>query len=346
MKLSYRVILIISVIFIAGIFSWALFSPKEEISERIYKTLKEQEKRADMIFKDVTFEEVVSGIKYWQLNANSAAVNKTTQIATLKDAHGTFFNKGKAVLRFRSPAALWDMKEKEILLDNPIGYDVKLDGKISSLLQTLKKSRFSMFNLPKLYKKGLGYWFQANNLSWKLADQKLICTGGIVLNKGEVTGYAEKLQGDVALERIILEGNPKVTITPNKTSPITLEAKVFEVISEEDVILARGNPKIIWEEAKISANNLEYLQRKEILKLSGKVFIDYGDIRAWGDSADYLTLEQKIIIEGKASAVQGDNKLSGEKVMVSLKDKKISVAGKGKVVITEEDLPAGRQGWK
>ncbi|MFH1684078.1 MAG: LptA/OstA family protein [Candidatus Margulisiibacteriota bacterium] len=346
MKLSYRAILIVSAIFIAGIFYWALFSPKEEISERIYKTLKEQEKRADLMFKDVTFEEVVSGIKYWQLKANSATVNKTTQIATLKDAHGTFFKKGKAVLRFRSPAALWDMKDKEILLDNPLGYDVKLDRKISSLLKTLKKSRFSMFNLPKLYKNGLGYWFQANNLSWKLADQKLICTGGIMLNKGEVTGYAEKLQSDVALERIILEGKPKITIAPNNTSPITLEAEVFEVISEEDIILARGNPKIIWEEAKVSANNIKYLQRKEVLELSEKVFIDYGDIRAWGDSADYLTLEQKIIIEGKASAVQGDNKLSGEKVMVSLKNKKISVVGKGKVVITEEDLPAGRQGWK
>lgn len=338
MKTSYRIILIVSVVFIVGIFLWARFSPKEEISDRIYKTLKEQEQRADLAFKEVTFEEVVAGVKYWQLKAKSATVNKTTQIATLKDAHGTFFKKGKAVLRFRSPAAIWDMKEKEILLDNPIGYDVKLDRKISSLIKNLKKSRFSVFNLPKTYKKSLGYWFQANNLSWRLSDQKLLCTGGILLNKGEVSGYGERLEGDVALERILLQGNPKVTISPNKTTPITLEAKVFEVISEEDIILARGNPTIIWKDAKVTTNNLKYLQGQGILKLSGQVQIDYDDIRAWGDTADYLTLEQKINLQGHASAVQGDNKLTGEKVQVSLKDKKISVIGKGRVVITEEEL--------
>lgn len=338
MKISYRVILIISLVFVIGFFSWVIFAPKEEISDRIYKTLKEQDQRADLAFKDVTFEEVVAGVKYWQLKAESASVNNATQIATLKNAHGTFFKKGQAVLRFRSPAALWDMKDKEILLDNPIGYDVKLDRKIASLLKTLNRSRFSVFNLPKTYKKSLGYWFQANNLSWRMSDQKLLCTGGILINKGEVTGYGQRLESDVALERILLQGNPKIRIDPNKTAPITLEAKVFEVISAQDVIQAKGKPKILWKEAVVTSNDLKYLQGEGVLKLSGQVQINYDDIQAQGDSADYLTLEQKISIVGQASAAQEDNKLTGEKVQVSLKNKKISVIGKGRVVITEEEL--------
>ena len=338
MKLSYRIILLVFLAFLIGIFLWALFAPKEDVSNRIYKTLKEQEKRADLSFKDVTFEEVVAGVKYWQLSAQSALVNKSTQVASLKDAKGTFFKKGKAVLRFRSPAALWDMKEKEILLDQPLGYDVKLERKISSLLKTLKKSNLSIFNLPQIYKKGLGYWFRAKNLSWKLAHQKLICTGGIVLNKGEVTGYSEKLEGDVALESVVLEGNPRIVIRMSGSSPITLEADLFEVISSEDIIYARGEPKIFWEDAEVLANNLKYIQNHKILELSGEVKISYKDIQAWGNSARYLTDSNKVILEGEAHALQGENKLSGEKVSVSLKDKKIAILGKGKVVITEKEL--------
>jgi lipopolysaccharide export system protein LptA len=338
MKTSYRIILIAFAIFILGIFLWALYSPKEDVSERIQRTLKEQEKIADLAFKEVTFEEVVAGVKYWQLKSKDATVNKSTGIATLKNANGTFFKKGKAVLRFRSPAALWDMKNKEILLDKPLGYDVNLERKISSLLKTLEKTSMSIFNLPKLYKKGQGYWFQANNLSWKLDDQKLVCIGKIVLNKGEVTGFAEKLEGDVGLERITLQGNPRIVIKPDNSSPITLEATVFEVISEKDIIVARGNPRISWEDARVNARSLEYLQRANELKLGGNVRVKYKEINAAGDSASYLTELGKIILEGNSQAQQGDNRLSGEKVSVSLKDKKISVLGRGKVIIPEEEL--------
>jgi lipopolysaccharide export system protein LptA len=338
MRFWSRIILIIAAAFLIGIFAWAVFAPKPQISERIYNTLKEQEKRADLSFKDVTFEEVVNSVKYWQLKADSATVNKSTEIATLKDAQGTFFKKGKPVLRFRSPAALWDMKNKEILLDKPLGYDVKLDRKIADLVKTLKSSRFSIFNLPRLYDQGLGYWFQANNLSWKVSDQKLLCTGGIVLNKGEITGYAERLEGDVGLERIKLEGKPRIVITPANSSPITLEADSFEVVSEQDLILAKGRPRIKWEDANITAQELKYDQKKSLLELVRDVRIKYKDISAWGDSAKYLTEKAKVTLLGRARASQGDNRLSGEEVNVLLKQRKIAVVGKGRVIITEEDI--------
>ncbi|MFH1541871.1 MAG: LptA/OstA family protein [bacterium] len=338
MKLSTKIILGAITIFFIGIFAWVAFSPKEDISERIYRTLKEQENQADMAFKQVSFEEVVAGIKYWQLIAETAMVNKSTQLSTLKISKGNFYQNGKPVLSFNSPIALWDMKKKEIFLDQPLGYDVSLKDKIEGLLAQQKAGAASIFNLPKLYAKNPGYWFQAKNLSWKLATQQLICSGNIILNKGEITGRADRLTSDVGLQNIILDGRPVLTIEPTNSSPITLEAVSFQVISPKDEIIASGAPEIRWEEANILAGKMKYLQAENILELSDRVKVNYMDIEAWGDSAQYFTEEQTIILSGKARATQGENTLAGKKVRLSLKDKKISVIGQGKVVITDEDL--------
>lgn len=315
-------------------FFWALYSPKEDVSQRIYKTLKEQEKRADLAFKKVTFEEVSAGEKFWQLAAETAVVNKDTGIATLQDTDGTFYKKGKAVLRFRSPAALWDMRKKEIYLDKPLGYDALYEKQISSLIRSLRAAQPSVFNLPPEYKKGLGYWFQANNLSWKLADEQLLCTGGILLNKGEITGYAESLKGDVELKKVVLEGSPRVVISPD----VTFEAQAFELNRAQDLFIAHGNPQVTWQDARAASDSARYFQAEKRLRLDGKVKINYKDILAWGDSADYLTRDQKVVLFGNAHAEQGGNKLSSDRILVSLKDQKISLLGKSKVVITEEEL--------
>ncbi|NQT28984.1 MAG: LPS export ABC transporter periplasmic protein LptC [Candidatus Saganbacteria bacterium] len=321
MKIFYRAILIVFALFICGIFLWAVFAPKEDISERIQKTIKEQQKKADLSFKDVSFEEVVSGIKYWQLKAEQASVNKSTNLATLEKVKGTFFEEGDAVLRFISPAALWDMKGKEIFLDKPLGYDVALEDQRASLL-----------------KKGAGYWFRANNLRWDLGSKKLLCQGNIIINKGNVRGLGQKLKGDVALEKIVLSGKPKVTISRANTSPITIEAKTFEIISKDDTILAQGNPQILWQAATIDCQKIKYLQAEKKLELMGDVVINYKDIKASGQKASYLTEEEIIILEGNAKATQGDNQLSGDKVQVLLKDEKISVLGQGTVIISDEEL--------
>jgi lipopolysaccharide export system protein LptA len=336
MKFSYQIILTFFIIFIIGIFYWAIFSPKDDISERIYETIKEQENRADLSFKKVSFEEVVAGVKYWKLTADSAVVNKSTSLATLKDSKGTFYEKGKAVLKFNSPSALWDMKKKEIFLDEPIGYDVSLERKIGSLIKTIRESKFSVFSIPGVYQKHAGYWFKAKNCSWKFADQQLVCGGGIMLNKGEVVGYSDNLQSDVALRNVFLKGNPKIVITPKDSSPVTIKADVFEVISREDMFIARGNPKVQWEKAEVVATGIKYFQKDKMIELYGWAQVNYKDIRAWGKTAKYNIDEQKIILEGDAGAVQGDDKLSGKKVQVSLKDQKISVLGRGKAIISEE----------
>jgi len=323
----------IIIFFIIGLFYWALFVPKEEISERIYKTIKEQERRADLFFKKVSFEEVSEGIKYWQLQAQTAMINKSTQIATLQKVDGTFFSMGRPTLKFRCPAAMWDMKKKEIYLDQPVGFDALLERKISSFLATIKTQ--PLFNLPQLYQKGTGFWFRARNLSWKLSDQKILCTGEILLNKGEIIGYAQELEGDVALEKVLLRGSPKIMLSVPASSPITLEAEAFEILSKENIIRALGRAQARWQKAEVVTQNLSYEQIGKIIRLEKNVKIKYNDIQAQGDRGDYLIERQEVKLSGNAEAEQGDNRLTGNQVLVSLKDQKISLLGKGQVIIGE-----------
>ncbi len=322
---------------VAGVFYWALFVPKEDISRRIYQTIKEQESRADLAFKKVTFEESTGGEKFWQLQADSAVVNKSTGIATLRTTEGLFYKNGRPVMKFRSPAALWDMKKKEIFLDQPLGYDVNSEKQIAVLLKTAPPGG-SVFTFPKTYQKGLGYWFQAKNLSWKVADQQLVCTGGIVLNKGEITGRAEKLTGDVEFKKVLLDGSPRVELAQPQGAPVTIEAAQFELDSAADRLTARGNPVITWQDARISSLSASYDQPGNKIELAGNVEIGYRDIRAWGASADYPTRKELIVLSGEARARQADSQLSSDQVMVSLKDRKISLLGKSRVVIPAEQV--------
>jgi len=338
MNLFRSAVAALIIIVVTGAFYWAIFVPKEDISARINRTIKEQENRADLAFNKVTFEESTGGEKFWQLEAENAVVNKSTGIATLRTTTGLFFKNGQPVMKFRSPAALWDMKKKEIYLDQPLGYDVNSEAKIAALLKTQSPGTASVFTLPKTYQKGLGYWFQARNLSWKVADQQLVCTGGIVLNKGEITGRAEKLTGDVEFKKVQLEGSPRVELAQRQGAPVTIEAAQFELDSTQDLLSASGNPVVTWQDARINSLFASYHQPDNQIKLLGNVAIVYQDISAWGGSADYPTRKELIILSGEARAEQGDSRLSSDKVMVSLKDRKISLLGKSRVVIPAEKV--------
>ncbi|MFA4843454.1 MAG: LptA/OstA family protein [Candidatus Margulisiibacteriota bacterium] len=338
MKLSRLALLLAVLAIIAGWFYWAIFSPKQDISQVIYQTIKDQQGRADLAFKRVSFEEVSGGEKFWELRAESAVVNKDSGVATLQETTGTFYKHGRPVLKFRSPAALWDMKKKEIFLDKPLGYDVSYERQIATLIKTLRDKPGSLFTIAENYQPGLGYWFQARNLSWKVADQLLLCTGGIVLNKGEITGYADSLRGDVELKRVRLEGNPRLVIVPSKSSPVTFEAASFELDRELDQFIAHGHPYVSWQEATVTAANGKYLQAEKKIELAGQARINYRDISAGGDQANYLLASQQIILTGQARADQGDNHLSSDQVMVSLKEQKISLLGRSKVIINEEGI--------
>jgi lipopolysaccharide export system protein LptA len=339
MNTFWKVILTASlVLFIIWVFSWALFAPKKDLSQFISDTMMEQAKKADLSFKQVSFEEVAAGVKFWQLRAETAMVNKNSGLAALQNTTGTFYKKGRPVLKFRSPAALWEMKKQEIYLDKPLGFDAAYERQITVLARELKSDPLSVFNLPAEYRKGLGYWFQARNLSWKVADQLLFCTGGIRLNKGEISGRAETLKGDVEFNKVVLEGQPLFTIAPAGTAPVTIEARSFEIASAQDQLSAYGDPVITWKDARITARTASYHQAKKTLRLEGDVQVFYRDITASGAAADYLVGPQIIILTGQARAAQAGSQLSSDKVVVALKEQKISLAGRSRVVISEEEL--------
>lgn len=332
------IITILIVIFTLGLFYWALFATKQDVSEKIYQTLQAQAKRADFSFKKVTFEEVSAGEKFWQLTADNAVVNKDAGNATLQNTDGTFYKKGRPVLRFRSPAALWEMKKQEIYLDKPLGYDAAFERQILALFKTIELQPLSLFTLPGQYKKGLGYWFQARNLSWDVADQQLLCTGGILLSKGEITARAAALKGDVEFNNVALTGAPSLTIAAADHSLVTLEAQSFELQSAQDLFIAQGSPVITWKEARVLAAAARYFQRAKKIELAGNVTINYKDINAAGAAANFYVDRQQIVLTGNARATQGGNNLTSDKVIVSLKDQKIALAGRSKVVISGDEV--------
>jgi lipopolysaccharide export system protein LptA len=213
-----------------------------------------------------------------------------------------------------------------------------LEKQIQSLIRSLRSRPLSVFTLPQQYKKGLGYWFQAKNLSWKLEDEQLVCTGGIVLNKGDITAHADTLSGDVEFKKVMLEGSPRVVITPDGAAPVTFEAQSFLIESQQDLFTAQGNPVATWDDAILLSDTARYYQADKKLALQGNVRVNYRDISAWGDSADYFTDRQNIVFSGNARANQGENKLSSQQVNVSLKDRKISLLGKSKVIVNSEEI--------
>lgn len=328
------------------LFIWAAFVPKGDFTEKVQETLKEQRRRTDLFFRGATFAEIVNGVKYWELHARTSDINKDIKLATMKDVDGLFFKNGKAALKILAPTAEWKMDEKEIFLDEPIGYDIKYERKVRKHLKKMGDVRelFSIFHLPSKYpaESELGYWFKAHNLNWSIATKKIICKKGITLTKGDVTVFSEKLEGDVGLEKVKLSGFPKALISGRDGGDITIEAKVFDIDSPNDMIYAKGNVKIIRGAAIITSNNAVYNQKEGFIELTSNVSTIFEDIKAWGDEGIYSVKEESAALTGNAGALRGQSKLFGDKVIVFIKDGKIVIEGKTRVTIGEEELPKAK----
>ncbi len=117
----------IFVIVLIGFFVWALL-PKDNFSDKISETLKKDKQKADVVFKDATFSEVYDGVKYWELIAKTAVINQSLGMANLSVVDGLFFDKGHPTIKFLAPSAIWQINKNDILLNDPIGYDVKFEN--------------------------------------------------------------------------------------------------------------------------------------------------------------------------------------------------------------------------
>ena len=134
-------------------FVWALFAPKEEFRSFLRQKVAEQTKEPDLSFKKVIFSEVVDGITYWEIEAETSHVNNDTGLATLDRIKGKFFEDDRPNLKILAPKAYWNMKDKEIIIEMPQGENIPGAG--------------SPHN----------YTFKADKLRWSLATKRIELLG-------------------------------------------------------------------------------------------------------------------------------------------------------------------------
>ena len=319
-------ILLVSIfmLVLAGFFIWAML-PKDDLTKTISERLSNDKERADVIFQDATLAEIYDGIKYWELLARTAVINKSTGLAKMSAVDGLFFDKGKPAIKFLAPSATWYINKNEIHLLTPIGYDIKSEKYIKEELAKVSDQSkvYSIFHLPGIKPKtSEGYWFQARNLSWDLATKKLLCTGAISLTKGNAVIYAERLEADVGMEKVLLTGNPKAEIVIEGGKIVTT-AKEFLVDSSIDTIIANNGVTIKKGALQILTGKSVYDQRKGSIALSGDVQITDQQITAFSKSASYDINSSKVVLIGKAKAKRGENEIYGEKMTIYLGKNKI-----------------------
>lgn len=309
--------------------------PKQDISKKIEKTIKEQKDLADLSYKGVTFQEVLNGTKYWEINAKTSSINQSTGIASLEDTFGTFFKDGVPTLNFSAPRALWAMDKKQIDLINPVGYDARYDKATVLDLLSASKNRKSFFNFPKKYN-SKGFFFKAENLNWNVSNKELICNQGLIFQKGNIKGQARKLEGDVALEKVKVSGNPKFDFETRPRASIT--AKEFELNNKLNTITATNGVILTANEIQIETETSTYDINKSVIKLRGGVTATYKNMLANSLHADYDTKNQLITLTRGAKLINNGSVLTGDKILINIKSKTFSVIGQSKIIIPEEEL--------
>jgi len=322
-----------------GFFVWALL-PKDNFSDKISEKLDKEKEKADVIFNDATLAEVYDGIKYWELIAKNALINRSIGKADLFIVDGLFFDKGKPTIKFLAPSAIWYINKNEIFLSNPIGYDIKYDKTIKDELAKVKDiaKLKSVFHLPtKVGEKYEGYWFSAKNLNWKLSTKRLICSGAISLTKGNIVIDAEKLEADVGLEKVLLTGKPSGDLFTD-SKKIHVVADTFFVDSSQDMIIADQNVIITRNGTKIITTKAVNDQRQSVIELYGDVFLTDGEIKAYAKNASYDTINNKIALIEKAKAIRDGNAVFGDKIIVLLGQNKVIIQGRSKATIKEKEL--------
>ena len=324
---------------VIGFFIWALL-PKDNYSDKISETLKTDKQKADVIFKDAALSEVYDGIKYWELIAKTAVINQSIGIANLSIVDGLFFDKGRPTIKFLAPSAIWQIKKNEILLNDPIGYDIKFEKFIKDTLAKSKdlSNLRSVFHLPeKAGEKFEGFWFSAKNLNWKLSTKKLICSGAISLTKGDVIIDAEKLDADVGLEKVLLTGHPSGKIFTDSRK-INITADNFMVDSSQDKITANQKVLITRKGSNITSSKAVYDQKQGIFYLYGGVSLSDGKINAYSNNASYDTKNNKIIMTDGAKAKRDSNEISGDKISILIGQNKILIEGRSRAKIKEAEI--------
>ena len=293
-------------VFIVWIFCWALFVPKESVSQKVTKKIEEQKKKADFFMKGVTFSEIVNGVKYWEIKSLTSEINKDTGKAILNDVKGTFFKEGKESFRFISPRVFWGMNIKEIRIDSPLGFDKR-------------------------------YRFETKDLNWSVASNRISTSSEVVFEGRNISIRAKGLTGDTGLEKMSLAGRPHAQIQTGKET-MHIEADSFELDGNSNTVAAAGKAFARRGGLFLTSGSMVFDNRQNILRAGGGVKVSFRDIKAEADEASYDAKKDVVVLSGSASGERGDSRLRGARLKIDIKNNKISIEGKSRVVIEDELL--------
>ncbi len=295
---------IIMVSFISGIFFWAVFAPKEDVSLKIERQLEEQKKRSDLYIKGVTFSEIVRGVKYWEIKALTSQVNKDKGMAELKDVNGTFFKRNIPSMKFISPRVDWDMNKKEIVIDDIIGFEKDMK-------------------------------FKAPRVRWSLDSQRISSEGEVFFEQSGSRLRADILNADAGLDTIEFSGKAGATVSSSGRT-IDVKADRFLVDGRSGTVMASGTASARSGELSILSGVISFDKRSYSIGASKNVRIKFRDTGASAENATYNTRTETVTLSGNAKAEKEDSKLSGNTLKLDLRNNKMSVEGRSKVFIDDE----------
>lgn len=290
--------------FFIGIFIWAAFVPKTDIDKKISVEIENQKKKADMFMKGVIFSEISEGIKFWEIKSITSVINNNTNQALLKQVQGEFFSKGKPVLNFISPKVLWDMKNKNIIIENPLGFDNK-------------------------------FKFKTDVLNWAMNTQLLSTESEVVFEGDDMLINGKGLRADVNLDKMMIKGRPKAKIKRNREL-IEVEADVFNMNGETDTISAVGSAIAKKPDLIMEAREIDFGRMKKYIAAMGSVTVNFKDIYATANAAKYDINAETISLSGSAKANKSGSTLSGNRLLLDMKNNKIALEGRVKTFIEDE----------
>lgn len=305
MKMLKPALLAVAAILIFWIFYWAMFIPKETVTDKISQKLEEQKQRSDFQMKGVVFSEISNGIKYWEIKAITSQINRTTGVASLNDIKGYFYNRGKKSVDFIAPRVFWDMANKRIKIEAPVGYD-------------------------------RNYKFETAELNWALDTKTLSTETEIRLESGKLSITARGMNADAGLEKMVLRGGPKAVVRQSQ-GDLKIEAEEFELNGSSGSFSANGDASVSSAGMTMSCRKIVYDKDRNILRAYGNVTMVFKDISAVAGIAEYFVGSGTVIMSGSARAARGGSELQGEKLKIDLKNNKMSLEGRSRVVVDEEE---------
>lgn len=169
------VIGVLVLIVIIGTFAWA-FSTRPVVKP----TVKTQQNQT-MDYVGNTIVEEKDGKRLWELKARTITLDPQTQLATLKDMHGKYYEADGQVLEITAPNGIYDQKTKNIKMTG----NVAITG-------------------------GDGLSFYAQSVDWDNGKQLFTGTGNVQITRGDMQASADQIESNNGFTNFKLQGNAHI----------------------------------------------------------------------------------------------------------------------------------------